>query len=92
MMRSRVAFIDSPKMAVVSLITARAFTPAEHFQHPAEATMVADDAGRGIVALVQKGADLTKADCNRAIQLAHRLTSELRTAEERALLVPPAKP
>ena len=40
---------------------------------PPDATMVADDAGRGIVALVQKAADLAKTDCNR-----------LRTAEERA--------
>ena len=49
-----------------------------------DATMVADDAGRGIVALVQKAADLAKADCNRAMDLAHRLSSELRAAEERA--------
>ena len=51
---------------------------------PPNATMVADDAGRGIVALVQKAADLAKADCNRAMDLAHRLSSELRAAEERA--------
>ena len=49
-----------------------------------DATMVADDAGHGIVALVQKAADLAKADCNRAMNLAHRLSSELRAAEERA--------
>jgi hypothetical protein len=51
---------------------------------PPNATMVADDAGRGIVALVQKAADLAKADCNRAMDLAHRLSSEVRAAEERA--------
>ena len=51
---------------------------------PPDATMVADDAGRGIVALVQKAADLAKTDCNRAMDLAHRLSSELRAAEERA--------
>src|SRR4029077_3574278 len=51
---------------------------------PPNATMVADDAGRGIVALVQKAADLAKEDCNRAMDLAHRLSSELRAAEERA--------
>ena len=49
-----------------------------------DATMVADDAGHGIVALVQKAADLAKADCDRAMNLAHRLSSELRAAEERA--------
>ena len=51
---------------------------------PPDATMVADDAGRGIVARVQKAADLAKTDCNRAMDLAHRLSSELRAAEERA--------
>jgi hypothetical protein len=58
-----------------------AFEPKKR---PPNATMVADDAGRGIVALVQKAADLAKADCNRAMDLAHRLSSELRAAEERA--------
>src|SRR6202049_778565 len=51
---------------------------------PPDVTMVADDAGRGIVARVQKAADLAKADCTRAMNLAHRLSSELRAAEERA--------
>ena len=49
-----------------------------------DVTMVADDAGHGIVALVQKAADLAKADCDRAMNLAHRLSSELRAAQERA--------
>jgi hypothetical protein len=49
-----------------------------------DVTMVADDAGHGIVVLVQKAADLAKADCDRAMNLAHRLSSELRAAEERA--------
>jgi hypothetical protein len=31
---------------------------------PSDATMVADDAGRGIVALLQTAADLAKEDCN----------------------------
>ena len=48
-----------------------------------DANMMADDAGRGIVALVQRAADLAKADCDRAMDLAHRLSSELRVAEER---------
>ena len=51
---------------------------------PSEAAVVADDAGRGIMALVQKAADLAKEDCTRAMDLAHRLSSELREAEERA--------
>ena len=53
-------------------------------KEPAEAIMVADDAGRAIVALLQKAADSAKADYHRAMELAHRLTSELRAAEERA--------
>jgi hypothetical protein len=50
----------------------------------ADATMAADDAGQHIVALVQKASNLAKADCQRAIDLAHRVSSELRAAEERA--------
>jgi hypothetical protein len=46
--------------------------------------MVADDAGQHIVALVQKASDVAKADCQRAMDLAHRLSSELRAAEEKA--------
>ena len=34
-----------------------------------DVTMVADDAGHGIVALVQKAADLAKADCDRAMRI-----------------------
>ena len=49
-----------------------------------DATKVADDAAHGIIALVQKAADLAKADCERAMDVAHRLSSELQAAEERA--------
>ena len=49
---------------------------------PPDATMVADDAGQHIVALVQKASDLAKADCQRSIDLAHRVSSELRATEE----------
>ena len=48
------------------------------------ATTVADDAGRGIVALLQKAADMAKEECARAMDLAHKLSFELRAAEERA--------
>lgn len=47
-----------------------------------DATMVADDAGQHFVALVQKASDLAKADCQRAIDLAHRVSWELRATEE----------
>jgi hypothetical protein len=47
-------------------------------------TMMADDAGQHVVALVQKASDMAKADCQRAMDLANRASSELRAAEERA--------
>ena len=50
----------------------------------ADATMAADDAGQHIVALLQKASDVAKAECQRAMGLAHRVSSQLREAEERA--------
>jgi len=50
----------------------------------ADATMAADDAGQHIVGLLQKASDMAKAECQRALDLAHRVSSELRDAEERA--------
>jgi hypothetical protein len=47
-------------------------------------TMMADDAGQHVIALVQKASDMAKADCQRAMDLANRVSSELRAAEERA--------
>ena len=49
-----------------------------------DATIVADDSGRAIVALLQKAAEMAKEDCARAMDLAHKLSSQLRAAEERA--------
>jgi hypothetical protein len=46
--------------------------------------MLADDAGHGIIALLRKAADMAKQDCDRAMDLAHKLSSQLRAAEERA--------
>src|SRR3984893_9208007 len=50
----------------------------------AEGHIVADDSGRTIVAMLQKAADMAKNDCARAMDLAHKLTFQLRAAEERA--------
>jgi hypothetical protein len=50
----------------------------------ADATMAADDAGHHIVGLLQKASDMAKAECQRALDLAHRVSSELRDVEERA--------
>ena len=46
--------------------------------------MITDDAGQHIIALVQKASDMARDDCQRAIDLANRISSELRAAEERA--------
>ena len=46
-------------------------------------TVLADDSGRTIVALLQKAADMAKEDCARAMNLAHKLSFELRASEER---------
>jgi hypothetical protein len=50
----------------------------------ADANIVADDSGRTIVALLQKAAEMAKEDCARAMDLAHKLSFQLRAAEERA--------
>ena len=49
-----------------------------------DTTMVADDAGHGIIALLTKAADMAKEDCARAMDLAHKLSFQLRAAEEKA--------
>ncbi len=49
----------------------------------ADANVVADDSGRTIVALLQKAADMAKEDCARAMDLAHKLSFQLRASEER---------
>jgi predicted nucleic acid-binding Zn-ribbon protein len=44
----------------------------------------ADDVGDGIMALLQEAAESARQDCARAMELAHKLTMQLRDAEERA--------
>jgi hypothetical protein len=48
-----------------------------------DAAVVADESGRTIVALLQKAADLANEDCARAMDLAHKLSFQLRASEER---------
>src|SRR5262249_49221872 len=43
----------------------------------------ADDSGRTIVALLQKAAHMANEDCKRAMDLAHKLSFQLRASEER---------
>ena len=51
---------------------------------PAATSVVVDDAGHGIIALLQKAADMAKSDCDRAMSLAHKLSLQVRAVEERA--------
>ena len=62
-----------------------AFAPKRAGQERAESRRVpADDAGNGIIALLHKAAEAAKEDCARAMNLAHKLSSQLRAAEERS--------
>jgi hypothetical protein len=49
----------------------------------AQPEVAADESGRTIVAMLQKAADMAKEDCARAMDLAHKLSFQLRTSEER---------
>jgi hypothetical protein len=49
-----------------------------------DANIVADDSARSIIALLRKAAEMAKDDCDRAMDLAHKLSFQLRAAEERA--------
>jgi hypothetical protein len=57
------------------------FSPAGKGQP--EAHVIADDSGRSILTLLQKAADMAKEDCARAMDMAHKLSFQLRAAEER---------
>jgi hypothetical protein len=43
-----------------------------------------DASGTKIMSMLQRAAEMAKEDCQRAMDLAHRLTFQLRAAEERA--------
>jgi hypothetical protein len=49
-----------------------------------DAAIPVDDAGHSIIALLQKAADMAKEDCARAMDLARKLSLQLRATEERA--------
>ena len=57
-----------------------AFAPKKGHQDAA----MADEAGHRIIALVQEASDVAKQGCERAMDLAHKLSSQLKAAEERA--------
>jgi chromosome segregation ATPase len=56
------------------------FVPKEKAQNKVPQV---DEAGQAIVAQIRTAADLAKEDCDRAMSLAHKLSMELRSAEER---------
>ena len=57
------------------------FAPKEKHQ---TRTAPLDDAGQAIVAQIRTAAGLAKEDCDRAMSLAHKLSMELRAAEDRS--------
>src|SRR5467141_3810576 len=58
------------------------FAPAP--KKRSEGNLVVDDSGHAIIALLQKAADMAKEDCARAMDVAHKLSFEIRAVEERA--------
>ena len=51
-------------------------------QRPSDGTPV-EEAGEAIVAKIQRAAELANENCDRAMTLAHKLSMELRAAEDR---------
>jgi hypothetical protein len=44
---------------------------------------VVDEAGEAIIAKIQRAAELSNENCDRAMKLAHKLSMQLKAAEER---------
>ena len=61
--------IDTPEQ-VLNLPSRSYVTPVE-------------EAGQAIIAKIQKAADISNENCDRAMKLAHKLSMELRAAEDR---------
>jgi hypothetical protein len=56
------------------------FAPKER---PHSYGTLVEEAGEAIVAKIQKAADLSNENCDRAMKLAHKLSMQLRAAEDR---------
>jgi hypothetical protein len=56
------------------------FVPTER---PRRHGPVVEEAGEAIIAKIQKAAELSNENCDRAMKLAHKLSMQLRAAEER---------
>src|SRR6516225_2010621 len=52
-------------------------------ERPRSYAPLVDEAGEAIIAKLQKAADLSNENCDRAMKLAHKLSMQLRAAEER---------
>ena len=55
------------------------FVPTER---PRTYGPVVEEAGEAIIAKIQKAADLSNENCDRAMKLAHKLSMQLRAAED----------
>jgi uncharacterized protein YlxW (UPF0749 family) len=55
------------------------FVPKER---PGSYGLQVEEAGEAIIAKIQKAADLSNENCDRAMKLAHKLSMQLRAAEE----------
>ena len=52
-------------------------------ERPRSYAPLVEEAGEAIIAKIQKAADLSNENCDRAMKLAHKLSMQLRAAEER---------
>ena len=52
-------------------------------ERPRSYAPLVDEAGEAIIAKLQKAADLSNENCDRAMKLAHKLSMQLRAAEDR---------
>src|SRR6266702_458022 len=50
---------------------------------PRSSATPVEEAGQAIIAKIQKAADLSNENCDRAMRLVHKLSMELRSAEDR---------
>ena len=58
------------------------FAPQQRAGRPADSDPL-DQSGHAIVAMLQEAVDVAKQNCDRALDLAHKLSLQLRAAEDR---------
>jgi hypothetical protein len=83
-------YFNSGRMNVESVAMAEngAETPEQVLklvpkERPRSYAPLVEEAGEAIIARIQKAADLSNENCDRAMKLAHKLSMELRAAEDR---------